>query len=241
MAAASYPDGLNPARIALPPAILLSGHDINHLLGGWGYWLVFAVVLMQSAGVPVPGTTVLGAAAIYAAATHHLAIAGIIAAAAIAAVAGGTIGFAVGRSGGWKFVNCYGHRVGMTPARLEAGQRFFARHGGKVVFFGRFVTGLRTWGAFIAGANRMQWRWFLWFNVAGGVTWSVVNGLGYFYFGRLLTHASEGVDIALAIIGIAWIAASAAYVRRRVGNARETHRQRAARTVTGEGNSLGDS
>jgi membrane protein DedA with SNARE-associated domain len=211
-----------PTRLLLLPAFLISGREINHLLGRWGYTLVFAAILLQSSGVPVPGTTALVAAAIYAAATHHLAIAGVIAAAAGAAILGGTVSFAVGRSGGWMLLSRYGDRVRLTEPRLELGRRFFAAHGGKVVFFGRFITGLRTWGGLIAGANRMTWSRFLPLNVAGGVAWAVSNGIGYFYFGHLLTSAGIGVDIALGLVGLGWLALSIAYLRRRLHRAAET-------------------
>jgi membrane protein DedA with SNARE-associated domain len=199
---------------------------------------VFAIVLMQSSGVPVPGTTALAAAAIYAAATHHLAIAGVILAAALAATLGSAISFSLGRSGGSRVLERYGHRVRITDDRLELGRRFFAAHGGKVVFLSRFVTGLRTWGGLIAGVARMKWARFMILNVAGAIAWATWNGLGYFYFGKLLTRASTGVEIALVALGVAWLAFSAAYVRKRVGNAMETQRQRHGPTVTREGNSV---
>ena len=175
---------------------------------------MLALVFLQSSGVPVPGTSALAAAAIYAGTTHHLAISGVIAAACVGAIAGYALAFAVGRSGGWTLLNRYGHRVRLTETRLEVGRRFFLAHGGKVVFVGRFITGLRTWGGFIAGANRMRWPKFLVLNVAGGVAWAVLNGLGYFFFGHLLTSASTPVNIALVILGLGWLAVSFTYLRR---------------------------
>ncbi len=229
------------SRLLLLPAVLISGHQIDHLLGRWGYWLVFAIVCAQSSGVPVPGTTALAAAAIYAGTTHRLTIAGVIAAACAGAVLGNTVGFAVGRSGGWTLLRRYGDRVRLTPARLELSRRFFDAHGGKVVFFGRFITGLRTWGGFIAGANRMQWARFMVLNIAGGITWATVHGLGYYYFGDLLSNASTGVDILLVILGIGWFAFAVNFIRRRAGNVAETYGQRPTPTVPGEGNSVGGS
>jgi membrane protein DedA with SNARE-associated domain len=207
---------VTPLRPAiLVPAFLISGRQIDHLLGRWGYWLVFAVVLLQSSGVPVPGTTALAAAAIYAGGAHKLAIAGVIAAAATGAVIGYAASFALGRWGGWRLLENHGHRMRLTPQRLELGRQFYSRHGGKVVFLGRFVTGLRTWGGLLAGANLMSWPRFLIIDVAGGVAWAVANGLGYFYFGDIVSNASTGVDILLAILAVASFVLTASYLRRR--------------------------
>jgi membrane protein DedA with SNARE-associated domain len=196
-------------------ALLISSRQIDHLLGRWGYWLVFLIVLAQASGVPVPGTTALAAAAIYAGSTHRLAIVGVIAAASAGAILGYAASFALGRSGGWRALENYGHRIRLTPQRLELGRQFYARHGGKVVFLGRFVTGMRTWGGLLAGVNLMPWPRFIAINIAGGLAWAVANGLGYYYFGDIVSKASTGVDILLVIAGIASFALTATYLRRR--------------------------
>jgi membrane protein DedA with SNARE-associated domain len=207
---------VTPLRsVILLPAFLISGRQIDHLLGRWGYWLVFAIVLLQSSGVPVPGTTALAAAAIYAGSTHNLAILGVIAAAAAGATIGYAVSFALGRWGGWRLLEKYGHRIRLTPLRLELGRQFYGRHGGKVVFLGRFVTGLRTWGGLIAGANLMSWPRFLIIDAVGGIAWAVANGLGYFYFGDIVRNASTGVNVLLAIAGIASFVVTVTYLRRR--------------------------
>jgi membrane protein DedA with SNARE-associated domain len=229
-----------PSPLLVFSVVLISGRQIDHLLSTWGSWIVLTVVLAQASGVPVPGTTAVVAAALYAGSTHHLAIAAVVLAACAGAVLGYTLAFAVGRWGGLRVLARYGHRLRLTPARIEAGQRFFAAHGGKVVFFGRFVTGLRTWGGAIAGAGGMTWTRFLPLNVAGGVAWGAGNALGYFYFGDVITRASTGLQIGLAALGIAWIAGWIVVLHRRMGNVAETHRQRGAETFSTEGNSVGE-
>ena len=227
---------MTPLRsVILLPAFLISGRQIDHLLGRWGYWLVFAIVLLQSSGVPLPGTTALAAAAIYAGGTHRLAIPWVITAAAAGATIGYAVSFGLGRWGGWRLLENHGHRIRLTPQRLELGRQFYSRHGGKVVFLGRFVTGLRTWGGLIAGANLMSWPRFLIIDAVGGIAWAVANGLGYFYFGDIVSNASTGVDILLAIAGIASFVVTVTYLRRRArelapsdGNAPETRWQRGA-------------
>ena len=232
----------------LIPALLVSGRQIDQVLGRWGYWVVFAVVLLQASGVPVPGTTALAAAAVYAGTTHRLAITGVIVAAAAGAIIGFAASFAIGRSGGWRLLTGYGHRIGLTEVRRHSAQAFFAAHGGAIVVLSRFVTGLRTWGGLIAGANLMRWRRFMAMNVIGGLAWSIANGVGYYEFGNVISSASAGVQIALVALAIAGFVATMLVLRSRArsfvrrdgdraagrvrvireppGNAAETQRQR---------------
>jgi membrane protein DedA with SNARE-associated domain len=196
-------------------AVVISDHQIDRLLADWGYLLVFAIVGAQSAGVPVPGTTALIAAALYAGTTHKLAIAGVVLAASLGAFAGQCVGFALGRWGGAGVLARYGPRVGLTPARLKVGRYAFDRHGGKLVFLSRFVTGLRTWGAFIAGTNRMPPPRFLLFAALGAVCWSLWNGLGYYFFGRALTNAGTPVSVALAALAVCVLVLTGMQLRKR--------------------------
>jgi membrane protein DedA with SNARE-associated domain len=196
-------------------SILFGGDQIDRLLAQWGYAIVFAFVAVESLGVPFPGESALITAALYAGASHRLAISGVIGAAALGAVLGDSAGFVIGRSAGWPLLRRYGRYVRLTPARLRVGRYVFLRHGGKVVFFGRFVTGLRTWAAFLAGATRMPWTRFVRFNASGGVIWALIYGLGYYYFGDLLSRASTAVSVGLVAAGIAWVVVTIVYLRRR--------------------------
>jgi membrane protein DedA with SNARE-associated domain len=197
------------------PAFLISGHQIDHLLGRWGYWVVFVAVLAQASGVPVPGTTALAAAAVYAGTTHRLAITGVIIAAAAGAIIGFAVSFAIGRHGGWRLLDRYGARFGLNEARLRTARAFFTSHGGAVVVLSRFVTGLRTWGGLIAGATLMPWPRFLVMNVIGGLAWSIANGVGYYLFGNAINNASAAVQIALVAFAVVSFLATMAVLRRR--------------------------
>ncbi|HUY59114.1 MAG TPA: DedA family protein [Solirubrobacteraceae bacterium] len=193
---------------------LVSSNEIAHLVSALGYVGVFAFVAIESLGLPVPGETVLIAAATYAGATHRLSIAGVIAAAAAGAIVGDSTGFWVGRVGGLRLAVRYGRYIRLTPRRLDAGRRAFARHGGKIVFAGRFVALFRMWAAFLAGATQMRWRRFVLYNATGGVVWAVAYGLGYFYLGHALTTAGTALDVILAVVGASWIIGFALYLRR---------------------------
>src|SRR5689334_19326894 len=122
-------------------------------------------------GLPVPGETTLVTAAIYAATTGRLNIWLVIAAAATGAIVGDSVGFWIGRAFGHRLLLKYGSLLRLTPRRIKLGQYLFQRHGGKVVFFGRFLALLRALAALMAGINYMDWRRFLLFNVTGGIAW----------------------------------------------------------------------
>src|SRR5262249_61596945 len=129
-----------------------------------------------------------------------LHIFGVIAAAALGAILGDNVGYWLGREFGYPLLLRYGRYVGLTETRIKLGQYLFLRHGGKVVFFGRFIAVLRVLAAFLAGVNRMEWRTFLVANAAGGVLWSLVYGLGAYMFGTPLLHAAPPVPISPFVI-----------------------------------------
>jgi membrane protein DedA with SNARE-associated domain len=172
---------------------------INHLLQSYGYFAVFAFIALESLGIPLPGETTLIAAAVYAGSTHHLNIGVVFVIAAAAAIAGDNAGYWIGRSGGQRLADRYGHFVRLDATKLKIGRYLFARYGAQVVFFGRFVTVLRTYAAFFAGLNRMRWPRFTAFNAAGGLAWSAIYGFGAFGLGA----AATGVGQAITLVGLA--------------------------------------
>jgi len=189
-------------------------HDLTHLLNVYGYWAVLVFVAIESTGIPFPGETMLLAAAVYAGTTHHLAIALIIAAAAAGAIIGDNLGFWVGREGGFRLVRRYGHVVHLDERKIKLGQYLFLRHGGKVVFFGRFVAVLRAWAAFLAGTDHMPWPRFLVFNAAGGILWAILYGLGGYALGNNIHRVTGPVGIVLVILAAAILIGFFVYLRR---------------------------
>jgi membrane protein DedA with SNARE-associated domain len=194
---------------------LISTHTLDGWLESYGYLVVFLLVMLESIGVPVPGETALIAAALYAGSTHRLDIWWVIAAAAAGAIVGDNIGYSIGRYGGAKLLLRYGHRIGMHEGRIKIGIWLFRRHGGKVVFWGRFVSILRTWAAFLAGTNRMPWPSFLAFNAAGGIVWATLYGLLYYFFGSVLSELSTAINVALGAVGLIGLVFFIVWTRRK--------------------------
>jgi len=152
---------------------------LTDLFARYGYFVVFFGVLLENAGVPVPGETILLAGAVLSR-FGHLSIVWVVSIAIAGAVLGDNIGFLIGRRGGRRLLERHGRLLGLTQARLDQFDRFFARHGAKTVFIARFVTGLRVVGAVLAGASTLHWTRFLVFNAAGAVAWaSTFGAVGY--------------------------------------------------------------
>ena len=166
----------------------------------YGYIVIFVPVLLETAGVPVPGETTLLLSGV-AASTGRIDPWIAIAVGSAAAIIGDNIGYVIGRYGGRRLVMRLAH-IGRIESSLAWGEKFFARHGGKTVFLARWLPGLRIFGAWIAGMVHMPWRVFFLWNALGGVTWCAsVIGLGYF-FGHSL-HVIErvlGVGGAIALV-----------------------------------------
>lgn len=178
---------------------LFSPDEIAFLIARNGYWAVGALVALESTGIPAPGETTLIAAAIYAGTTHDLDIGFVIAAAAAGGIIGDNIGFWLGRVLGYRLLLRYGRYIGLSERRIKLSQYLFLRHGGKVVFFGRFVAVLRALAAFLAGVNRMDWSRFLVFNTAGAIVWATAYGMAAFYLGQQAERLAKPVGLALGI------------------------------------------
>ena len=166
------------------------GIDVEHLVTVAGYPLVFAVVMGESSGLPIPGETALIAGAALAS-QGKLHIELVIPLAAAGAILGDNIGYGIGRKGGRWALERPGAFARQRREVLEIGEPFFERHGPTAVFFGRFVLGLRVWASWLAGATRMPWRSFLVWNALGGAAWATIIGLIAYLVGRSAGGAIE--------------------------------------------------
>lgn len=184
------------------------------LIQTYGYGLVGGVLFFESMGVPLPGESLLIAAALYAATTGGLDIGWVVLAAIVGAVLGDNAGYLIGRGAGARVLARYGGRVGLTEHRLRLGRYLFARYGGVVVFFGRFVAFLRTFAALMAGANRMPWGRFLVWNALGGIVWAGGYGFGAYLLGGRVHAVAGPVGFALAAAAAAALGGAVLFVRR---------------------------
>lgn len=167
-----------------------------------GLPILFLVVMLESFGIPLPGETALIAFAILASQGHY-PIEAVIGLAIAAAIIGDNLGYwLIGRVGGrklfskWKWLERYAERV------LPDAEKLIARHGAKMVFFGRFIAFLRYTAAWVAGLGKMPWWKFLTWNALGGIVWATGVGLVAYYAGQKAAEAlrRDGIYAAVAII-----------------------------------------
>ncbi len=193
---------------------IISLHGLEHLLHDYGYLTIFVGIMLESLGLPLPGESLMIAAAIYAATTHQLDILVLVSAAAAGAICGDQIGYVIGRWVGYPALKRFGTRLGLTEERFELGRYLFHRYGGRIVFFGRFVAFLRTFAALLAGANKMPWHSFLVWNALGGIGWTSLYGFGAYLLGDAAKKVSGPIGIAMAAVGGVAILSALIFVKR---------------------------
>jgi membrane protein DedA with SNARE-associated domain len=202
-------------------------HSILDLLRNavvqYGYWAVGAALLLENAGLPAPGETMLLLASFLAYSRHELQLGWIIVVATIAATLGDNLGFALGYYGGRPLLGRYQSVLRVRASSLQQGERLFERYGAVTVFFARFIFGMRIVAGPLAGVLRMPWRRFLLFNFLGAAVWvTVISSAGYL-FGQhwhRLERAIKKLDIT-AIIFVLLVAAWL-WLRNRRGTAAST-------------------
>jgi undecaprenyl-diphosphatase len=158
---------------------------ITHLISDYGYFIVIITIMLECAGIPLPGETALVVAAAFAG-TGKLNIIAVIAVAAGAAIVGDAGGYWLGRYYGRGLITKFGRWVHLNEHRMSVIQGYFDRHGSKTVFFGRYFTILRTYSALFAGICKMPYLTFTLFNALGGIAWATTFGVLGFLFGHNL-------------------------------------------------------
>lgn len=184
-------------------ASLITLQTLQNALVVIGYPAIFLFVFIECVGVPLPGETMVLLASFCAATTHQLQLPLVILFAALAAVLGDNVGYIIGRTGGRALVEKVGRFFFIKMEHLDKAELFFSRHGAKTVFFGRFISLLRIWAAFLAGMNRMHWRTFLFYNGLGGIIWATYVGLLGYVAGRYFHDHFDQVERVARTIG--WV------------------------------------
>ena len=172
-----------------------------------GLPLLFVVVMLESFGIPLPGETALIAFGVLAAQGHYR-IEWVIVIAAAAAILGDNLGYwLIGRLGGRALFERGGWLRRYADRVLPRAERIMDRHGGKTVFFGRFIAILRFTAAWVAGLGRMHWWKFLFWNAAGGIAWAAAVGLVAFWAGKAAADAIQryGLFAAAGVVALALI------------------------------------
>lgn len=208
-------------------AVVLPGflNSLAPTLDHYGYWAVAGFVFLEDFGVPLPGETILIAAAVYAGAgrLNPVAVGGV---AVVAAVLGDNVGFGIGHVAGRAAILRWGRYVLLTEERLATAERFFDRRGGAIVVVARFVEGLRQANGIVAGASEMSWLRFLPYNVLGAVlwvaTWVTVGELAGNHIDTVYRAITRYSLLAVAVAALVLVAVALRYVSRRRARAAAT-------------------
>lgn len=185
---------------------LLQGYFGRH-----GYWTVAVVLLLENAGVPVPGETVLLLAGFLTFSQHHFRLPWVIAVGVAAATLGDNTGYLIGHYGGRPLLERYRRFFHISPAHIAKGERLFEKHGPVTVFFARFIFGMRIITGPLAGVLRMHWKKFALFNFLGAVAWVTAAVFAGYLFGSNWSSLVRWVgdaDILLAIIVVVIVIAA---------------------------------
>ncbi len=181
-------------------------HHIIDLLRGalvhYGYWAVALALLLENAGIPLPGETVLLLASFLAYSERELTLGWIILIGTVAAALGDNIGYAIGLYGGRPLLGRYRNTFRIRDSALARGERLFARYGSITILFARFVFGMRVIAGPLAGVLRMHWKKFGVFNLMGAALWvTSISCAGYFFGSRreVVIHFMKRFDLVLGI------------------------------------------
>ena len=188
-------------------------HNILDLLRSalvhYGYWALAVMLLLENAGIPLPGETILLLASFLAYSERDLSLPWIIVVGTVAATLGDNLGFALGHHGGRPLLIRYQSIFRIKQKTLERGEALFARYGAAAVFFARFIFGMRIIAGPMAGVLRMHWKKFAVFNFLGAAVWvSAISGAGYLFgqhWGRLERDIKR-FDIVIAVLALLAIA-----------------------------------
>ena len=210
--------------------------EFQHLFAHYGYPIIVLAILGESAGIPLPGETVLLAAGV-AAQRGAMSLPLIWVLAAGAAILGDNVGFWVGHWGGRPLLTRYGRMLRVREKHLQMLDLYYARHGAKTVFFGRWVAFLRIWAALFAGAAHMRWRRFLVFNALGGSIWAVAMSTLAYYFAASIHKIQATFGIAGWVLAGVVVVATVAFV---VREQRRTVRRLSEQVETAEARASGE-
>jgi membrane protein DedA with SNARE-associated domain len=178
---------------------------LRGFLSQYGYWAVAVTLLLENAGLPVPGETILLLASFTAFSEHRLHLPYIIAVGVVAATAGDNVGFAIGHYGGRPFLTRYIKAFSISHRAIHIAEETFQKYGAATVLLARFIAGLRVVAGPLAGVLRMPWRRFALFNFLGAAVWvTTISCLGYIFgqHWQAVTHILKRVDVVLGLIAV---------------------------------------
>jgi len=155
-------------------------HVVRHFLISWGYWALLLGLFGESMGLPLPGETLLMFASFLTHKQTGLHIQWVILVGVVAAIMGDNLGYLLGHHFGKTFIGWAKKLLRLDDQDIGIARKLIQTHGGRTIFFSRFIFGLRTIAGPMAGSLEMPWRRFFRFNLLGAATWVVgMSFVGY--------------------------------------------------------------
>ncbi|KGF74040.1 hypothetical protein DO97_00565 [Neosynechococcus sphagnicola sy1] len=182
---------------------------IQELAHQYGYWAVFLGILLENAGIPLPGETITLVGG-FLAGSGELNYPWVLVVAIAGAVLGDNCGYWIGRYAGWPFLLRLGGFFRISESQLDQAKTQFSQNAAKAVFLGRFVALLRIFAGPLAGIARMPYFQFLLCNTAGAAIWATVMVTLAFLVGHLIpldelvAWVAKFAALALLLV-VAWI------------------------------------
>lgn len=178
----------------------LQGHFTSH-----GYWTLAITLLLENAGIPVPGETVLLFASFLAHEHEELSLALIIVVATLACTAGDNLGYWIGRYGGRRLLERHQRFFHISDRTLARGEKLFQQYGVVTILFARFVFGMRVIAGPLAGVLSMSWRKFALYNFLGAACWVTTIASAGYLAGR---HWDRLMQVVARVNGVVIVAAA---------------------------------
>jgi membrane-associated protein len=189
------------ALVDLATGLLTGRYALDDLVRWGGYAVLAAIVFTETGlliGFFLPGDSLLITAGLVAA-TGHLNIWWLNVLLIVAAVTGDSVGYAIGWRAGPRLFTRPKSLV-FNPRHVERTRAFYARHGSKTIVIARFVPIIRTFAPVVAGVGQMEYRRFVFYNVAGGVGWVTSMTWAGYLLGQAVPNIDDHIHLVVGIV-----------------------------------------
>jgi membrane protein DedA with SNARE-associated domain len=193
----------------------VSSHFIHHLIARWGLLAVAAATGGQALFLPIPGSTVVIAAALYAAAGHGLGPLGVFAAATAGASGGGMLGFALGRWRGPAVLGRLARIARQPPGRVARLTGTLDRHALIALLGARWFTGTRNLAGIVSGTSEMSFVRFSLITVLAAAVWAAITTAEFYFFGGVFLAAPTWLQALVVLLGLGLLTFGLTRLRRR--------------------------
>jgi membrane-associated protein len=187
--------------VDLATGLLTGRHGLDDLIRWGGYVVLTAIVFTETGlliGFFLPGDSLLITAGLVAA-TGQLNIWALNALLIVAAVVGDSVGYAIGRRTGPRLFTRPKSLL-FNPRHIERTRAFYARHGARTIVIARFVPIVRTFAPVVAGVGEMEYRRFIFYNVAGGVGWVTSMTWAGYLLGQMVPNIGDHIHILVIVV-----------------------------------------